>query len=153
MFKRGEVYYTDLPMGNGSVQGGVRPVVIIQNNIGNKYSPTVIVAGLTSKNKKRMPTHVELSKNIGLDMDSKVLAEQIFTLNKTDLIGRPVCILPNNSMKQVDVALTISLALDLNESDEKKMENMFNSIKNNEKMFTMFVKYCKTSNMSLHSVV
>ena len=78
IYKRGELYYADLSPVIGSEQGGVRPVLIIQNNVGNKYSPTIIVAAITSQiNKAKIPTHVELtSKEYGLPKDSVVLLEQ-----------------------------------------------------------------------------
>jgi mRNA interferase MazF len=84
--KRGDVYYADLNPVVGSEQGGVRPVLIIQNDIGNKYSPTIIVAAITSKiNKAQLPTHVEISENeSSLERDSVILLEQIRTIDKKD---------------------------------------------------------------------
>ena len=109
MIKRGEVYYADLSPVVGSEQGGVRPVLIVQNNIGNKYSPTVIAAAITSQvNKTRLPTHIELSLTSGLPKDSVVLLEQIRTIDKSrlqDKIGE----LPEDTMKRVNNALMISL--------------------------------------------
>ena len=86
-FKRGELYYADLSPVVGSEQGGVRPVLIIQNDVGNKYSPTVIVAAITSQiNKAKLPTHIELSAmEYGLPKDSVVLLEQVRTLDKRRL--------------------------------------------------------------------
>ena len=83
--KRGDMFYADLSPVVGSEQGGVRPVLIIQNNLGNKYSPTVIAAAITSQtNKTRLPTHIEIdSENCGLKNDSVVLAEQIRTIDKS----------------------------------------------------------------------
>ena len=88
--KRGELYYADLSPVIGSEQGGVRPVLVIQNDVGNKYSPTVIVACLTSQiNKAKIPTHIELSANTyGLERDSVVLLEQLRTLDKKRLSSR-----------------------------------------------------------------
>ena len=85
--KRGDIYYADLSPVVGSEQGGVRPVLIIQNDIGNKYSPTVIATAITSQiNKAKMPTHIELDANeYGLSKDSVVLAEQIRTIDKRRL--------------------------------------------------------------------
>lgn len=80
--KRGEIYYADLDPVRGSEQGGYRPVLILQNNIGNTYSPTVIIAALTSKTKTKLPTHVKLKEMKGLEKDSVVLLEQIRTLEK-----------------------------------------------------------------------
>lgn len=109
MVKRGELYYADLSPVVGSEQGGIRPVLIVQNNIGNKFSPTVIAAAVTSQlNKAKLPTHIELSKAIGLPKDSVVLLEQIRTIDKTrlqDKIGE----LNPDTMKKVNGALMVSL--------------------------------------------
>lgn len=110
--KRGDIYYADLSPVIGSEQGGIRPVLIIQNDIGNKYSPTVIVAAITSQiNKAKLPTHVEISsEEYGLNRDSVVLLEQIRTIDKRrlrDKIGH----ISDNLMIQVDEALMISLGL------------------------------------------
>ncbi|NLM34191.1 MAG: type II toxin-antitoxin system PemK/MazF family toxin [Clostridiales bacterium] len=110
--KRGDIYYADLSPVVGSEQGGIRPVVIIQNDIGNKYSPTVIVAAITSQiNKAKLPTHVEISSiDYGLNKDSVVLLEQIRTLDKKRLkekIGR----MKDEDMALVDEALLISVGL------------------------------------------
>lgn len=93
--KRGDIYYADLSPVVGSEQGGIRPVLVIQNDIGNKYSPTVIAAAITSQiNKAKMPTHIELAaKDYGLNKDSVILLEQIRTIDKRRLrekIGRIV---------------------------------------------------------------
>ncbi|MBD5100201.1 MAG: type II toxin-antitoxin system PemK/MazF family toxin, partial [Clostridiales bacterium] len=87
MIKRGELYYADLSPVVGSEQGGIRPVLVVQNDVGNKYSPTVIAAAVTSQiNKAKLPTHIELSaKEYGLQKDSVVLLEQIRTLDKKRL--------------------------------------------------------------------
>lgn len=110
--KRGEIYFADLSPVIGSEQGGVRPVVIIQNHIGNKYSPTVIVAAITSQiNKAKLPTHVELDgKDHGLIKDSVILLEQIRTIDKKRLkekIGQ----VNEEMMKKVDEAINISFGL------------------------------------------
>ena len=103
MIKRGELYYADLSPVVGIEQGGVRPVLVVQNDVGNKYSPTVIAAAVTSKlDKARLPTHIELSKeSFGLTHDSVVLLEQIRTLDKRRLKER-IGSLPPNLMKRVD---------------------------------------------------
>ena len=90
MIKRGELYYADLSPVVGSEQGGVRPVLVVQNDIGNKYSPTVIAAAVTSQiNKAKLPTHIELrASDYGLPKDSVVLLEQIRTLDKRRLKER-----------------------------------------------------------------
>lgn len=109
---RGELYYADLSPVVGSEQGGLRPVLIIQNNIGNKFSPTVIIAAITSQiTKAKLPTHIELSKDkYNLPKDSVVLLEQLRTLDKLrlkDKIGN----LDDSAMKKIDVALMISLGI------------------------------------------
>ena len=87
--KRGELYYADLSPVVGSEQGGVRPVLVVQNDTGNKYSPTVIAAAVTSKiNKARLPTHIELPSAFGLAKDSVILLEQIRTIDKKRLLSR-----------------------------------------------------------------
>lgn len=110
--KRGDIYYADLSPVVGSEQGGIRPVLIIQNDVGNKYSPTIIAAAITSKiNKAKMPTHIELSaKEYGLNKDSVILLEQIRTIDKRRLkekIGK----LDSEMMKNVDKALFISFGI------------------------------------------
>jgi mRNA interferase MazF len=110
--KRGDVYYADLNPVVGSEQGGVRPVLIIQNDIGNKYSPTIIVAAITSKiNKAQLPTHVEISENeSSLERDSVILLEQIRTIDKKRLKSE-VANLSDQILERVDTALGISLGL------------------------------------------
>lgn len=107
--KRGELYYADLSPVVGSEQGGVRPVLIVQNNVGNRYSPTVIVAAITSQiNKAKMPTHIELNTKYGLTKDSVLLLEQIRTLDKRRLKEK-IGILDDKCMENVNNALLISL--------------------------------------------
>ena len=110
--KRGDIYYADLSPVIGSEQGGVRPVLIVQNDIGNKYSPTVIAAAITSQiNKAKMPTHIEIdAKEYGLTKDSVILLEQIRTIDKKRLkekIGKADQLL----IKKVNEALLISFGL------------------------------------------
>ena len=110
MIKRGDLYYADLSPVVGSEQGGVRPVLIVQNNVGNKYSPTIIAAAVTSQlDKAKLPTHIALEAGkYGLPKNSVVLLEQIRTLDKRRLkekIGE----LPLNMMTRVNEALLISL--------------------------------------------
>lgn len=110
--RRGDIYYADLSPVIGSEQGGIRPVLIVQNDIGNKYSPTVIAAAITSQiNKAKLPTHIELSsKDFGLPKDSVILLEQIRTIDKKRLkekIGH----LDDSYMKDIDEALSISFGL------------------------------------------
>lgn len=108
--KRGELYYADLSPVVGSEQGGIRPVLVVQNDVGNKYSPTVIAAAVTSKiNKAKLPTHIELpSQNYGLAKDSVILLEQIRTLDKRRLKER-IGELNETTMSMVDKAILISL--------------------------------------------
>ncbi|CUO87951.1 mRNA interferase EndoA [Clostridium paraputrificum] len=113
LVKRGDIFYADLSPVIGSEQGGIRPVIIMQNDIGNRYSPTVIVAAITSQiNKAKLPTHVEISsEEYGLNRDSVVLLEQIRTLDKRRLkekIGH----MTDSDMEKVNKALLISLSLD-----------------------------------------
>ena len=110
--KRGDIYYADLSPVVGSEQGGVRPVLIVQNNVGNRFSPTVIAAAITSKHDKaKLPTHIEIGgKGGGLSRDSVVLLEQIRTLDKRRLRER-MGKLDSNSMNQINSALTISFGL------------------------------------------
>lgn len=111
--KRGDIYYADLSPVVGSEQGGVRPVLIVQNNVGNRHSPTVIAAAITSQiNKAKMPTHIELgAKKFGLTKDSVILTEQIRTLDKKRLREKMGC-LDENSMNRVDEALAVSFGLE-----------------------------------------
>lgn len=108
---RGDIFYADLSPVVGSEQGGVRPVLIIQNDIGNKYSPTVIAAAITSQTgKSRLPTHIEVSSDGVLAKDSVVLLEQIRTIDKRRLkerMGR----LGDEVMQQVNEALSVSFGL------------------------------------------
>lgn len=110
--RRGDVFYADLSPVVGSEQGGVRPVVIIQNDTGNKYSPTVIVAAITSQtNKSNLPTHIIITGDINLPKNSVVLLEQIRTIDKRRLRDK-VGELDKKVIKNIDNALYISLALD-----------------------------------------
>ena len=109
MIKRGELYYADLSPVVGSEQGGVRPVLIVQNNIGNKYSPTIIAVAVTSQmNKAKLPTHIEIDTTSGLPKDSVILAEQVRTLDKRRLKDR-IGALDNKAMEKVKNALIVSL--------------------------------------------
>jgi len=115
MPSRGEIYFADLDPVLGSEQGGVRPVLIIQNDVGNRYSPTVIVAAVTSSLKKNaLPTHIDIGEFSGLSKRSYILLEQLRTLDKRRLrnkVGR----LPEEVMRQVDEALRISVGVQCEE--------------------------------------
>ncbi len=110
--RRGDIYYADLSPVVGSEQGGMRPVLIVQNDTGNKHSPTVIAAAITSQiGKARLPTHIELeAKSYGLSKDSVILLEQIRTIDKRRLkehMGR----LDDELLKKVDNAIAVSFGL------------------------------------------
>ena len=110
--RRGDIYYADLRPVVGSEQGGVRPVLIIQNDVGNRHSPTVICAAITSKlNKAKLPTHIELSAGkYDMVKDSVILLEQLRTIDKQRLKDR-VCHLDSDIMREVNEGLMISLEL------------------------------------------
>src|SRR5690606_15055849 len=112
MVRRGEIYYADLSPVVGSEQGGVRPVLVVQNDIGNKYSPTVIVAAITSQiHKGKLPTHVEISaSDYGLPKDSVILLEQIRTIDKKRLKEKIGYLTPE-MMEKVNEGLQISFGL------------------------------------------
>lgn len=119
MVKRGELYYADLSPVIGSEQGGVRPVLVVQNDVGNKFSPTVIAAAITSQlNKAKLPTHIEINADkFGLSKNSVVLLEQIRTIDKKRLkekIGE----LDEGLMGRVNLALLISLGFAAENSDK-----------------------------------
>lgn len=118
VIRRGDIFYADLRPVVGSEQGGVRPVLIVQNDVGNRYSPTVIAAAITSqKEKSKLPTHIEIhSDGCGLSKDSVVLLEQIRTIDKRRLrehMGR----LDAAMMNQVDNAIAVSFGLPKGETE------------------------------------
>ena len=110
--RRGDIYYADLSPVVGSEQGGLRPVLIVQNDIGNRYSPTVIAAAITSKlGKAKLPTHIDIvAEQVGLARDSVILLEQIRTLDKRRLREK-MGHLPDSLMEQVNTAITVSFGL------------------------------------------
>jgi mRNA interferase MazF len=112
VIKRGDIYYADLRPVIGSEQGGIRPVLIVQNDTGNKHSPTVIVAAITSKmNKAKLPTHIEIDSNkYDIVKDSVILLEQLRTIDKKRLKDK-VCHLEGDILKQVNETLLVSLEL------------------------------------------
>lgn len=111
--RRGDIYYADLSPVIGSEQGGIRPVLIVQNDVGNKYSPTVIAAAITSRvGKSKLPTHIEVyADKYGLARDSVILLEQIRTLDKTRLKEK-MGHLDEDVMNQVNDAITVSFGLE-----------------------------------------
>lgn len=110
--RRGDIYFADLSPVVGSEQGGIRPVLIIQNDIGNKYSPTVICAAITSQmNKAKLPTHIALSSAVyALPKDSVILLEQIRTIDKQRLKEK-LCRLDDDTMARISQSLMVSLGL------------------------------------------
>jgi len=112
IIQRGDIYYADLRPVVGSEQGGIRPVLIIQNDVGNRHSPTVICAAITSKmNKAKLPTHIEIDASAyGIEKDSVILLEQLRTIDKKRLKDK-VCHLDNSILLKIDKALEISLEL------------------------------------------
>lgn len=112
VIRRGDVFYADLRPVVGSEQGGIRPVLIIQNDVGNRHSPTVICAAITSRmNKAKLPTHVEIdAKKCEIVKDSVILLEQLRTIDKTRLRDR-VCHLDEGILREVNRALMVSLEL------------------------------------------
>lgn len=112
VIKRGDIFYADLRPVVGSEQGGIRPVLIIQNDVGNRHSPTVICAAITSKmNKAKLPTHIEIDAGTyDIVRDSVILLEQLRTIDKQRLKDK-VCHLDQDILRQVNKALQISLEL------------------------------------------
>ena len=111
MIKRGDIYYADLSPVVGSEQGGLRPVLIVQNDVGNKFSPTVIAAAITSQtNKNKLPTHIQLDEKCGLSKESVILLEQMRTLDKTRLKEKMGHI-NDATMSLVNQAISVSLGL------------------------------------------
>ena len=125
---RGEIYYADLNPEVGSEQGGIRPVLILQNEVGNWFSPTVIVAAMTARGgKAHLPTHVPVGTDSGLRRPSLVLAEQVRTIDKSRLLER-VGMLPPEKQEQVDRALRISFALSPQREEEPEWTQEESSI-------------------------
>ena len=120
--KRGDIYYADLSPVIGSEQGGLRPVLIVQNDVGNRYSPTVIAAAITSRmGKTRLPTHIDIyAKEVGLAKDSVILLEQIRTLDKRRLREK-MGPLEENVMQRVNVAISVSFGLSSDEDREARV--------------------------------
>lgn len=109
--KRGDLLMVNFGNNVGSVQGGVRPAIVVQNNIGNKFSPTILVIPITSKSKNNLPTHVYLNEKDGLDKPSTAMTEQVSTIDKKQIVNKIGRISPMK-MKQVNKALMISFAVD-----------------------------------------
>ena len=119
--KRGEIYYADLSPVIGSEQAGIRPILVVQNDVGNKFSPTIIGIAITSRQKVKLPTHIEIEgTKYGLDKDSVILAEQIRTLDKKRLREK-VGMLDNDTMDKVNRAIEISFGI----RGELDLEDMY----------------------------
>lgn len=120
--KRGDIYYADLSPVVGSEQGGLRPVLIVQNDVGNRYSPTVIAAAITSKmSKARLPTHIDIyAKEVGLAKDSVILLEQVRTLDKRRLREK-MGHLEEGTMMRVNEAISVSFGLIKDEEREHRV--------------------------------
>lgn len=124
--RRGDVYYADLSPVVGSEQGGLRPVLIVQNDVGNRYSPTVIAAAITSKmTKAKLPTHIDVvGDNVGLAKDSVILLEQIRTIDKVRLKEK-MGHLDDNTMHHVNDAITVSFGLARTDTESTSTETTY----------------------------
>ena len=109
--KRGEIYLVDLGETKGSVQGGIRPAIILQNDVGNHFSPTTLICPLTSKKKKEMPTHVTLPTTTGLQKESVALCEQIRVIDKTQLTKRICDVADENIVDEINRGIMVSFGL------------------------------------------
>ena len=127
--KRGDIYYADLSPVVGSEQGGLRPVLIVQNDVGNRYSPTVIAAAITSRmGKTRLPTHIDIyASEVGLAKDSVILLAQIRTLDKRRLREK-MGHLDGNVMERVNTAISVSFGLATNEERDARVYTTHQSI-------------------------
>ncbi len=127
--KRGDIYYADLSPVVGSEQGGLRPVLIVQNDVGNRYSPTVIAAAITSRmGKTRLPTHIDIYANeVGLAKDSVILLEQVRTLDKKRLREK-MGHLDGNVMERVNTAISVSFGLTADADREARVYTTHQSI-------------------------
>lgn len=137
--KRGDIFYADLSPVIGSEQAGVRPIVIIQNDVGNRFSPTIIGIAITSKEKSKMPTHIQIDgTKYGLERDSVILAEQIRTLDKSRLkekVGK----LDKKTLDEIKRAIEISFGLRCDIDFDEYIE-LFLKEKNKQKIYKNIVK-------------
>ena len=124
--RRGDIYYADLSPVVGSEQGGLRPVLIVQNDVGNRYSPTVIAAAITSKmTKTKLPTHIDVvADNVGLAKDSVILLEQIRTIDKVRLKEK-MGHLDDDTMHHVNDAITVSFGLAQSDGGEQSAQQTY----------------------------
>ena len=109
--QRGDIYYLKLPEQLGSIQAGIRPVIVIQNDTGNTFSTTTIVCSITSARKKKLPTHLAILNIGGLRKHSTVLCEQMFTVNKSDLIQHIGTVDDKDTIKQLDKCIQLSIGI------------------------------------------
>ena len=109
--KRGEIYFAHLKENLGNIQAGIRPVVVVQNDIGNHFSPTTIVCCITAASKKDLPTHLQINTSGGLYKNSTILCEQIATINKSDFISYVGRITDPDTLEKLDNCILISLGL------------------------------------------
>lgn len=109
--KRGEIYILETKDSKGNIQAGKRPVIVVQNDVGNTYSPTTIVCCITSKTKKGLPMHLEIGRVGGLKLDSTILCEQILTVNKTDLRQYVGAVTNTDTLNRLDRCLSLSLGI------------------------------------------
>ena len=159
LFKRGEIYFVELPSSSGSVQQGKRPVLVIQNDRGNEFSPNIIVCSMTTKvGKRRIPTHVHVGTEFGLRYESDIQCESIITLDKRLVsFDRYITTLPESKMQEVDKALSISLGMltptveVANELDMTIIHDIHEMIKTKKVtmsgMVSVFKRLCKTFNV------
>lgn len=144
--KRGDIFYADLSPVVGSEQGGVRPVLVIQNNIGNKHSPTVMVAAITSQiNKAKLPTHIEINaKQYGLPKDSVILLEQVRTIDKKRLTERIGICKDEIIIKKIEKAIRIQTGM----MQPKENLNYINSLKKKILDLDLIIKKCKSRGLN-----
>lgn len=109
--KRGEIYLVDLGDTEGSVQGGIRPAIILQNDVGNRFSPTTLICPLTSQKKKEMPTHVTLPTTTGLQKESVALCEQIRVIDKSKLTKKLCDVSDDNIVQEINKSIMVSFGL------------------------------------------
>lgn len=164
-FKRGEIYFTELPAATGSVQQGKRPILVIQNDVGNEFSPNIIVLSLTSRiTKKQLPTHVRVGVEHGLRFESDIQCESIITLDKRLVsLDSYLLTLPESKMKEVDKALQVSLGIfapqpePVQEVDMTIIHDVRQMIKTKKvtmsSMVSVFNRLCKTFNIEEAPIV
>jgi len=150
VFKRGDIILCDLGLGEGSEQSGQRPCVVIQNDVGNKFSTTIIVATITSSNRKaKIPTHVEVDERSGLDKPSLILCEQVRTVDK-HRVKKYIGSVPRNVREKIDNALIISL--EIFKRGELEVEEQVIKVKSLEETILDLANLTLTSKVTNHMV-